>query len=116
MTAKDETGSDSRMSTSPKSTLETKRAVRHAEEVLHLAAPADPKLKVSKLNFYCGAHQAIGPSGCRKSTFLLAMNRIQETICNVRLDGKLVLANDTIFEHTTNIPEDVLLVLQGFDM
>jgi phosphate transport system ATP-binding protein len=102
------------MSTSPKSALENKRAARHAEEVLHPVASASPKLKISKLNFYYGAYQAlhdisldmaekrvtalIGPSGCGKSTFLRTMNRIHETIRNVRLDGKIELDNEDIFD------------------
>jgi phosphate transport system ATP-binding protein len=102
------------MSTSPKSALENKRAARHAEEVLHPVASASPKLKISKLNFYYGAYQSlhdisldmaekrvtalIGPSGCGKSTFLRTMNRIHETIRNVRLDGKIELDNEDIFD------------------
>ena len=71
-------------------------------------------MKVGKLNFYYGAYQAlhdislemaanrvtalIGPSGCGKSTFLRTMNRIHETIRNVRLDGTIVLDNEDIFD------------------
>ena len=101
------------MSTSPKPALKTREIARQAEEVKR-PAPADPKLKVSNLNFYYGSYQAlhdislemapnrvtalIGPSGCGKSTFLRTMNRIHETIRNVRLDGKIVLDNEDVFE------------------
>jgi phosphate transport system ATP-binding protein len=77
-------------------------------------APATPKLKVSNLNFYYGSYQAlhnisleiapnrvtalIGPSGCGKSTFLRTLNRIHETIRNVRLDGQVALDSENIFE------------------
>ena len=101
------------MSTSPQSAFETRRAARHAEEALNPAV-ADPKLRVSNLNFYYGAYHAlydvsldmathrvtalIGPSGCGKSTFLRTMNRIHETIRNVRLDGNILLDNEDIFK------------------
>jgi phosphate transport system ATP-binding protein len=117
------------MSTSPKSALENKRAARHAEEVLHPVASASPKLKISKLNFYYGAYQAlhdisldmaekrvtalIGPSGCGKSTFLRTMNRIHETIRNVRLDGKIELDNEDIFDlDVTTLRRRVGMVFQ----
>ena len=102
------------MSTRPRSDFETKQKARQAEDLARPAAPANLKLKVSNLNFYYGAYQAlhdislemaenrvtalIGPSGCGKSTFLRTMNRIHETIRNVRLDGKIALDNEDIFE------------------
>ena len=102
------------MSTKPRSDFETKQKARQAEDLPRPAAPANLKLKVSNLNFYYGAYHAlhdislemaenrvtalIGPSGCGKSTFLRTMNRIHETIRNVRLDGKIVLDNEDIFE------------------
>jgi phosphate transport system ATP-binding protein len=88
-------------------------AARGAKDVLGPAASGNPKLKVGNLNFYYGAYQAlhdislamaasrvtalIGPSGCGKSTFLRTLNRIHETIRNVRLDGEIVLDDEDIF-------------------
>jgi phosphate transport system ATP-binding protein len=73
-----------------------------------------PKLKVDDLRFYYGAYQAlhgisltvapnvvtalIGPSGCGKSTFLRTLNRIHETIRNVRLEGRILLDNEDVLE------------------
>ena len=82
--------------------------------MLRPAAPGSPKMEVGKLNFYYGSYQAlhdislevaanrvtalIGPSGCGKSTFLRTMNRIHETIRNVRLDGTIALDDEDIFD------------------
>jgi len=65
------------------------------------------RFKISKVNFYYGAKQAlydisldvptnrvtalIGPSGCGKSTFLRNLNRMQETIRHTRLEGEILL-------------------------
>jgi phosphate transport system ATP-binding protein len=117
------------MSTSPRFALETKTHARQAEEALHAATPANPKLRVGKLNFYYGAYQAlhdisldmaenrvtalIGPSGCGKSTFLRTMNRIHETIRNVRCDGNIVLDNEDIFSlDVTTLRRRVGMVFQ----
>jgi phosphate transport system ATP-binding protein len=66
-----------------------------------------PKLKISHLNFFYGAYQAlhdveleisanritalIGPSGCGKSTFLRVLNRMYETVRNARVAGEVLL-------------------------
>ncbi|MGA8072199.1 MAG: phosphate ABC transporter ATP-binding protein PstB [Candidatus Acidiferrales bacterium] len=65
------------------------------------------RFKISKVNFFYGAKQAlydisldvptnrvtalIGPSGCGKSTFLRNLNRMQETIRHTRLEGEILL-------------------------
>jgi phosphate transport system ATP-binding protein len=69
-----------------------------------------PKLKISHLDFYYGAYQAlhdvqleiaanritalIGPSGCGKSTFLRVLNRMHETVRGARVSGEVVLDNE----------------------
>lgn len=73
---------------------------------------ATPKLHAENLNFYYGSFQAlhnislaittrkitafIGPSGCGKSTFLRTMNRMNETVRNTRVEGKLLLDGEDI--------------------
>ncbi len=72
---------------------------------------ADPALDividVKNVSFYYGAHQAlfnlnmriprrqctafIGPSGCGKSTFLRCINRMNDLIDGVRMEGSLLL-------------------------
>jgi phosphate transport system ATP-binding protein len=70
------------------------------------------RVKVSKLDFYYGKKQAlfginlevaanrvtalIGPSGCGKSTLLRTMNRMYETVRNVRLEGHVLLDDEDI--------------------
>ena len=73
----------------------------------------DPKLKSANLNFYYGNFQAlhgiglevhknkitsfIGPSGCGKSTFLRTLNRMNEAIPKTRVEGEILLDNESIF-------------------
>jgi phosphate transport system ATP-binding protein len=65
------------------------------------------KLRVSHLNFFYGAQQAlfdvglnipekrvtalIGPSGCGKSSFLRTLNRMYETVRQARAEGEVLL-------------------------
>jgi len=69
------------------------------------------KLSATDLNFYYGSFQAlknismeifanqvtafIGPSGCGKSTFLRTLNRMNETVRNSRVEGKIMLDDVT---------------------
>jgi phosphate transport system ATP-binding protein len=73
-----------------------------------------PKLRVSGLNFYYGALQAlfdvsleipekrvtalIGPSGCGKSTFLRTLNRMYETVRHARAEGEVLLDGEDILK------------------
>ena len=75
-------------------------------------AVSQPKVTVSKLNFYYGPKQAlysvnvaitqnkvtalIGPSGCGKSTFLRTLNRMHETVRGARLEGEIRLDGEDI--------------------
>src|SRR5271165_3591638 len=70
--------------------------------------------QISDLNFYYGPKQAvfglnlkipknkvtalIGPSGCGKSTFLRTLNRMNETIRNTRVVGKILLDGQDILK------------------
>jgi phosphate transport system ATP-binding protein len=71
------------------------------------------KIRVSGLNFFYGAAQAlydvslrvpaehitafIGPSGCGKSTFLRTVNRMSETVRDTRVTGEVLLDGEDIF-------------------
>jgi phosphate transport system ATP-binding protein len=73
---------------------------------------SEPKLRASNVNFFYGSFQAlhdisldmhacrvtalIGPSGCGKSTFLRNLNRINDTIRNSRMEGKILLDNQDV--------------------
>jgi phosphate transport system ATP-binding protein len=68
---------------------------------------------VQNLDFYYGASKAlsninieiepckvtalIGPSGCGKSTFLRCLNRMNDTIADTRVDGKVLLNGEDIY-------------------
>lgn len=40
----------------------------------------------------------IGPSGCGKSTFLRSLNRMNETVRNARLDGRILLDGENVLD------------------
>ena len=72
-----------------------------------------PKISSRGLNVFYGAKQAlhgididieanavtalIGPSGCGKSTFLRCINRMNDTIDNCRVEGKLIIDGQNIY-------------------
>ncbi|MBC8123888.1 MAG: phosphate ABC transporter ATP-binding protein [Gemmatimonadaceae bacterium] len=75
--------------------------------------------KVRNMAFYYGTKKAldninvdiaskavtaiIGPSGCGKSTFIKALNRIAEAETEVRIDGKIELFGQDIYDSKVNI-------------
>lgn len=72
------------------------------------------KIRTEGLNFYYGPVQAlheialempahrvtalIGPSGCGKSTFLRCLNRMNDTIVGARVEGKVFLDGQDIYD------------------
>lgn len=79
----------------------------------------DVKIRVDHLNFYYGTKQAlsdismairdrqitalIGPSGCGKSTFLRCLNRMNDTIPNTRVEGRVLLDGADIYAPGTDV-------------
>jgi phosphate transport system ATP-binding protein len=75
---------------------------------------AQSTFTVQKLDFYYGPKQAlsninleieprkvtalIGPSGCGKSTFLRCLNRMNDTIAETRVEGKILLNGKNIYD------------------
>lgn len=47
----------------------------------------------------------IGPSGCGKSTLLRCMNRMNDLVDNVKIDGEILLHEEDINHHTVNVAE-----------
>jgi phosphate transport system ATP-binding protein len=100
------------MSTVPKSPAPSQISKRGDTSVPTPTPEATPKLRASNVNFFYGAFQAlhdvsldmhancitalIGPSGCGKSTFLRNLNRINETVRNGRMEGKILLDNEDV--------------------
>jgi phosphate transport system ATP-binding protein len=46
----------------------------------------------------------IGPSGCGKSTFLRSINRMNDLIPNVRVEGRLEVAGIDVYDRRVNLP------------
>ncbi len=79
------------------------------------------EVKVEHLNFYYGAAQAlfdvnievkekgvaalIGPSGCGKSTFLRVLNRMNDLILGTRLEGRVTIHGENIYDPSIDVVE-----------
>jgi phosphate transport system ATP-binding protein len=79
----------------------------------------ETKVRVEGLNLFYGEKQAlfqiemdvqphsvtamIGPSGCGKSTLLRTLNRMNDLIPNVRIEGKVIIDGEDIYAPTTDI-------------
>ena len=78
-----------------------------------------PVIEVENIDFYYGSFQAliqvsmsvlsqrvtalIGPSGCGKSTYLRCLNRMNDTIPNSRMEGKITLDGQDIYAPEVNL-------------
>lgn len=76
-------------------------------------------IKVDNLNLFYGEKQAlhhvsmemprkkvtayIGPSGCGKSTLLRCINRMNDLVDSVRIDGKILLEGEDIYDKNVNV-------------
>jgi len=72
------------------------------------------KMSIRKLNFFYGKNAAlknismeigekcvtalIGPSGCGKTTFLRCLNRMNDTIEGIRVEGQILLDHENIYD------------------
>ena len=89
------------------------------------------KISVENLNLYYGTNHAlkdvnmkirnhavtafIGPSGCGKSTFLKCINRMNDLVENVKIEGKVLLDDEDIYDKrvdTTLLRKKVGMVFQ----
>lgn len=89
------------------------------------------KITVRNLNLYYGENHAlkninldireravtalIGPSGCGKSTFLKCLNRMNDLVDRVRIDGQVLIDNENIYAKgidTTLLRKKVGMVFQ----
>jgi phosphate transport system ATP-binding protein len=78
-----------------------------------------PAFSVQQLDFYYGKSKAlsdinlniqpqqvtalIGPSGCGKSTFLRCLNRMNDTIAGTRVEGKILLNGEDIYDPSMDV-------------
>jgi phosphate transport system ATP-binding protein len=81
--------------------------------------PPEVRVAVKNFNFWYGSHQAlraismdiyakrvtaiIGPSGCGKSTFLRSLNRMNDVIANVRMEGEILLDGQNIISPAIDV-------------
>ena len=89
------------------------------------------KISVKDLNLYYGSNHAlknvnmeiksnavtalIGPSGCGKSTFLKCINRMNDLVENVKIEGTVLLDGEDIYDKrvdTTLLRKKVVMVFQ----
>jgi phosphate transport system ATP-binding protein len=92
------------------------------QAVVHKAVLAEkPILEIDNLSLWYGAKQAlfnvsmpvphgkvtaiIGPSGCGKSTLLRCVNRMNDLIDGVRIDGDMRLGGDSIYGKGVDVIE-----------
>lgn len=78
-----------------------------------------PKMQAKKLDFYYGETHAlkninmdilpnkvtalIGPSGCGKSTFLRTINRMNDLIDDIRVEGNMLIDGVDIYDPTVDV-------------
>lgn len=91
----------------------------------------ESKISVTKLNLYYGSNHAlkdvsmdipknevtafIGPSGCGKSTFLKTLNRMNDLVDDVKIEGKVLIDGEDIYGSdvdTTLLRKKVGMVFQ----
>ena len=81
--------------------------------------PNETCIKVENLNLFYAEKQAlhgvsmempkkkvtayIGPSGCGKSTLLRCINRMNDLVDNVTIEGKILLDNENIYDKSVNV-------------
>lgn len=89
------------------------------------------KIAIDSLDLYYGTNHAlknvsmelytnkitafIGPSGCGKSTFLKTLNRMNDLVPNVKIEGEVLLDNENIYDQrvdTTLLRKKVGMVFQ----
>ena len=94
---------------------ESQAAAEKAATSAAVTTHAEPKntFEIENLNLWYGSHHAlhditinipankvtalIGPSGCGKSTFLKTLNRMQDLVEGVRIEGKVLLNGKDIY-------------------
>ena len=81
----------------------------------------EPVLTIDNFNLWYGAKQAlhgismaisrnkvtalVGPSGCGKSTLLRSVNRLNDLLSNVRIEGNMLLNGDSIYHTAVDVIE-----------
>jgi phosphate transport system ATP-binding protein len=99
--------------------LKENSASKSKKETKPVRECADAVIKAENFSFYYGSKMGvknismeiypctvtaiIGPSGCGKSTFLRSINRINDLIPNIRVEGKMFVNGRDIYEKQINL-------------
>jgi len=99
--------------------LKENRTSKSKKETKPVRECADAVIKAENFSFYYGSKMGIknismevypctvtaiiGPSGCGKSTFLRSINRINDLIPNIRVEGKMFVNGQDIYEKQINL-------------
>ncbi len=83
------------------------------------ASPAETSLRMENLNLFYNTTQAlfdinleiprqrvtafIGPSGCGKSSLLRCINRMNDLVDGCRVDGRLLLENEDVYDRRVDV-------------
>ena len=90
--------------------------VKIATDSLDLYYGTNHALKNVSMELYTNKITAfIGPSGCGKSTFLKTLNRMNDLVPNVKIEGEVLLDNENIYDQrvdTTLLRKKVGMVCQ----
>ncbi|KJV07745.1 phosphate ABC transporter ATP-binding protein PstB [Methylocucumis oryzae] len=76
--------------------IESLRLSYGQKEALHGIDMEIPKRKVTAY---------IGPSGCGKSTLLRCINRMNDLVDSVKIEGKILLDNENIYDKSVNVAD-----------
>jgi phosphate transport system ATP-binding protein len=91
------------------------------ENLSNQSEPLDTCIKVEDLNLFYGEKQAlfgvnmemprkkvtayIGPSGCGKSTLLRSINRMNDLVDSVKINGKILLDGEDVYDKSVNVAD-----------
>ncbi len=109
------------MDTAPTHAIDIEALMQQQAQPKASQQPEQICLKIQDLNLYYGEKQAlnginmeipkkkvtayIGPSGCGKSTLLRSINRMNDLIDTVRIDGRILLDGEDIYDKSVNVAD-----------
>ncbi len=115
------TGASNRPEPSPSRLAAISRGQTFPTETHPSLAKEDPVVEIDSFNLWYGAKQAlhnvslsipknkvtalIGPSGCGKSTLLRSVNRLNDLLSSVRIEGDMRLSGDSIYKTSVDVIE-----------
>jgi phosphate transport system ATP-binding protein len=119
---REESGPKGRLDSKTENRLTVIASGQSVEAVIHdTATREEPVLEIQKFSLWYGDKQAIfdismpvpkgkvtsliGPSGCGKTTLLRCVNRMNDLIDSVRIDGDMLLNGDSIFDLGVDVIE-----------